>query len=79
MTYDPAKASVAQAEYCKKNNAPHFAPNWRNGYRCYWCHHNIYQPLKSQWDGEMIDGISVEEAGSTLITGCPFCHYSFVE
>ena len=68
-TYNPREAVKAQEEYCSKINAPFFAPNGNNMYRCYYCNQNIYK------DG----GISVEEAGSKVITGCPFCHYSYVD
>ena len=68
-TYDDVRAGAAQSRYCEANDAPHFAPYWSNDYRCYHCHRNIYAE----------GGISVEEAGSRLITGCPFCHYSFCE
>ena len=79
MTYDPAKAVAAQEKYCEENNAPFFAPNARCGYRCYYCNQNIYMPLANLFDGDAIEGVSVEEAGSRLITGCPFCHYSYVD
>ena len=72
--YDPAKAAAAQEAYCEREGAPFFAPKDR----CYFCHNNIYLPLKT-FDGRIIEGVSVQKAGSTLITGCPFCHHSYVE
>lgn len=67
--FNPIKASNAQEEYCRRNNAPHFAPNANIDYRCYHCGRNIYG--RGGW--------SVEYAAKHLVTGCPFCHYSFVE
>lgn len=72
---DPAKASALQAKYCKTNDLPHFAPS---GGRCYRCHQQIYENLKTA-EGYISHGISVWEAGHRLVTGCPHCHYSFVE
>ena len=68
-TYNPALAVKAQEEYCDREDAPFFAPNGRIFYRCYYCNKNIYSE----------GGISVEDAGSRLITGCPFCHHSYVD
>lgn len=68
--YNIDDATKAQARYCKVNNYPHFAPY--DGI-CYRCHKNIY----TESDGH--HGISVENAGTHLITGCPHCHYSFCE
>ena len=73
-TYNSIKANEAQAKYCKENNLPHFAPT-RN---CYRCHKDIYQKIEYP-NKSYITGISVERAGSRLITGCPHCNYSFCE
>lgn len=64
--YNVEEAIAAQEKYCKENDYPHFAPS--DG-RCYKCYGQIY--------GEK--GWSVEQAASSLITGCPFCRYSYVE
>lgn len=64
--YDAQLAKQAQDKYCLEHEIPHFAPH--NGI-CWNCNRNIYD------DG----GISVEESGSRLITGCPFCHRSYVD
>ena len=56
----------AQKAYCEKYGVPNFSP--KDGY-CPHCHNPIY----------IIGGISVEEASKTHVTGCPYCHYSFVE
>ena len=65
-TYEHLEACTAQVYYCDSNNVPHFAP--KTGF-CPHCGHDIYG----------VGGISVEEAGSTLVTGCPFCHFSFCD
>ena len=56
----------AQSELCKKLDLPHFAP--RDGY-CFRCHQPIY-------GGK---GITLERAGSRLVTGCPHCNYSYCD
>lgn len=61
--FDSIKAHMAQVKYCKDNHLPHFAPNRF----CYRCNRDIY--LK----------ISVEKAGSRLITGCPYCHRTYCD
>lgn len=79
-TYDPAKAIAAQAAYVKQWAAKHPADIFANSFargegfapssgRCYRCKKQIYA------DG----GISVEEASTRFITGCPYCHFSYVE
>lgn len=64
QTFDSIKAAQAQREYCKENKAPLFAPEYGS---CFRCKKDIYK------------AISVEEASKSLITGCPHCHYSFVD
>ena len=73
-TYDRQAAIAAQKAYCEREETPHFAPN--DGF-CYYCNRNIYDAIKNR-NGRTY-GVSVEKAGSTLITGCPHCNYSFVE
>lgn len=73
-TYDPVKANAAQAKFCEEKGYPHFAPS----HHCYRCHQNIYLKGKRR-DGKEVNGISVEKAGSTLITGCPYCNWSYCE
>ena len=73
-TYDPIKAAVAQKAHCDEIEAPHFAPS--DGL-CYNCGANIYRAPDPQHN--ISPGISVEQASTRLVTGCPFCHYSFVE
>ena len=73
-TYNPALAEKAQDEYCERNGKPNFAPY--GGY-CFHCGQNIYSA--KVYPNGFVGGISVEEAGRKLITGCPFCHISFVD
>lgn len=72
--FDTVLAKQAQKEYCKSNGYPMFAPN--NGI-CYSCGRNIYH--KVVYHSGNVGGISVKKAGSTLITGCPFCNRSYVD
>lgn len=87
--YDVNKAIEAQAEYCEQNGLPHFAPY--HGV-CYRCIRNIYQPVKWKKEGwrnvpltsdaeeyDYITGITVEEAASNLVTGCPHCNRSYCD
>ena len=74
-TRDPERSPGLQEKYCERNDYPYFAPS--DG-RCYRCHMNIYADLK-RLDGGISTGISVWKAGHRLVTGCPHCHYSFVE
>jgi hypothetical protein len=64
--FDIEKACEAQRKFVKEHDYPHFAPG--NGI-CYNCRRNIY--------GQ--NGYSVERASLILITGCPFCCYSYCE
>ena len=54
-----------QAEYCRKNELPHFAPG--SGV-CFDCRINIYE---HKW--------TREHAGDSLITACPHCRRSFCD
>ena len=82
--FDVSESVKAQRRFCKENNYPHFAPN--NG-RCYRCGKQIYEPVEHErrnWKtnevtGFYITGIDVEKAGSTLITGCPHCSWSYCD
>ena len=64
--YNFRLARDAQERYCDDNELPHFAPF--NGI-CYYCGQNIYVPVERK--NGMVCGISVEDAGKRLITGCP--------
>lgn len=78
--YNKNKAVLAQKKYIEENKAPDFAPN--NGV-CFKCHRNIYEPFtrtKTNILGEekeVTTGITVEEARTTLVTGCPHCNRSY--
>lgn len=58
---------TAQKKYCISNGYPVFAPS--DGI-CHSCHKNIYQGARA---------ITLQEASSKLITGCPYCSTSYVE
>lgn len=72
--WNTAEAIAAQEGYCDKHSAPHFAPS--SGL-CYRCRKQIYGIYIA--DGKEAYGISVEKARGQLVTGCPFCHASFVD
>lgn len=72
--YNIDAAIAAQKKYCKETGAPNFAPS--DGF-CFRCHRNIYSPIQLINGGEY--GITVEMAGSRLITSCPHCNCSFCE
>lgn len=76
-TFDTEKAIEAQAKLCDEKEYPHFAP--LDG-RCWSCGSQIYQE-KSRTIGDrtFTSGISVEGAGSSLITGCPHCSRSYCD
>lgn len=63
-TFNIVLATKAQENYTE--HSPLFAPS--DGV-CWKCNKQIYSE----------GGISVEKASSELVTGCPFCHRSFVD
>ena len=71
--FNSSEARAAQDKYCKEKGYPHFAPM---GGRCWNCNEDIYTEIDH---GGYKTGISVEKAGSTLITGCPHCHRSYCD
>lgn len=73
--FNVSDSVAAQERYCKEKEYPHFAPN--NGI-CWKCNQQIYAEGKNRM-GNLSKGISVEEAGSELITGCPHCNWSYCE
>lgn len=77
-TYDVSRAKEAQKVFCEAKNFPHFAPH--SGI-CWKCGCNIYEQVtqRGYGDKERITGISVEAAGSHLITGCPHCNRSYCD
>lgn len=73
--YNTLEAVAAQRKYCIKHGIPNFAPALDG--KCYQCNRDIYRQI-THGNG-YTTGISVEKAGSTLVTGCPHCNYSFVD
>ena len=71
--FNSDEAKKAQEKYCEEKVYPHFAP--LNG-RCYCCNNDIYTQIDR---GSYKTGISVEKAGSTLITGCPHCKRTYCD
>lgn len=80
--YNVSASIHAQAKLCEEKDYPHFAP--KNG-RCWNCGKNIYEPQKiiraqvTEREREYIYGVTVEKAGSELITGCPHCNRSYCD
>ena len=72
--YNPVLAAKAQERYCDDSERPMFAPH--DGI-CYHCGRNIYLPSNGRRGAVL--GITGEDAGKKLVTGCPHCNYSFVE
>ena len=76
-TYSTVDAAKAQTAYCEGHECPVYAPS--NGW-CFRCGRCIYEPYRVRHGAETITiGISVEEAGSRLITSCPHCNATFVD
>ena len=73
-TFEPKAAAVAQEAYCNEHEIPMFVPI--DGI-CPRCSYNIYLPISN--GHTQLFGISVEEAGERLITGCPHCNATFVD
>lgn len=72
--FNPKQAAAAQEAYCETEGIPMFAPY--DGI-CYHCGRNIFLPTNGSRGA--VYGITVEEAGHRLITGCPHCNFSYVE
>jgi len=75
-TYDAVEAAKAQEHHCNERKVPFFAP--RNGWCCY-CGRNIFEPYTYRREPILTTGISVEEAGSRIITSCPHCNHTFTD
>lgn len=63
--YNRERAVQAQKAACEEYETPMFVSDGQ----CPNCHRNVYDE----------GGYSVEYASEHVITGCPWCHYSFVE
>lgn len=78
--YDTNLSIEAQKKYCEEKQLPHFAPHTG---RCWNCNQNIYADGRHVWagkfDGRESAGITVEQAGKELVTGCPHCHRSYCD
>ena len=74
-TFDKIRAMEAQNKLCKEKGWPHFAPG---GGVCWRCGKNIYEKSVNTLTG-CESGISVEEAGRQLVTGCPHCNRSYCD
>ena len=81
-TFNAFEARKAQAKYCERTGAPHFAP--KSGI-CRSCNSNIYEKKetvrnKGTENERMFEsGITVERASDGLITGCPHCNRSYCD
>ena len=73
--FNVSDSMVAQERYCKEKEYPNFAPNNGIGWKC---NQQIYAEGKNRM-GNLSKGISVEKAGSQLITGCPHCNWSYCD
>lgn len=73
--FNTDEAVAAQRKYCHEKGIPNFAPGLDG--KCYRCNKDIYRQI-DQGNGRTT-GISVEQAASSLVTGCPHCNYSFVD
>lgn len=73
--FNVSDSTAAQKRYCEEKSYPHFAPE--SGI-CWKCNQQIYAEGKNR-SGNLSKGISVEQAGSELITGCPHCNWSYCE
>ncbi|MFU1797335.1 hypothetical protein ACM1RC_25950 [Paenibacillus azoreducens] len=76
--FDVQQSIKAQKKYCEEKQFPHFAPASGS---CWSCGRNIYSPIeKAGWNGKTYTtGITVEKAGSELVTGCPHCNRSYCD
>jgi len=54
----------AQKGYCEKNDKPHFAP---------------YSGICANCNKQIYNEISLTKARTELITGCPYCGWSYCE
>lgn len=72
-TYDRIQAAAIQRDYCRRRKVPCFAGSGM----CFRCGRSIYDPVKHK--DNSVTGISVEEAGTQAITGCPHCKASFAD
>lgn len=86
--YDISESIRAQKEYLERTGSPDFPP--ASG-RCWNCGLNIYEQhywqiengrkvrVSTEKEARLITGITVEKAGSELVTGCPHCNRSYCD
>lgn len=72
-TFNVSKACKAQDKLIREKDLPYFPSS--DGV-CYRCGKNIYTQIDH---GKYKSGISVEKAGTALVTGCPHCHRSYCD
>lgn len=85
--YDVMKAAQAQKEYQERTGSPKFPPAFGT---CWSCRKNIYElhywkfeqgqkRATNEDDSTLKTGITVKEAGESLVTGCPHCNRSYCD
>lgn len=92
QTYDIPQAVAAQRHYCREKGLPNFVGGGgcltckRNVFALQKTRHHQTSEVDERGglhpfgpETEHETGISVEEAGATLVTGCPHCHRTFCE
>lgn len=70
--YDVKRAIKAQEEYCERVNAFQFAPP--SGI-CWRCREQIYSAKGKNGT----PGITVEQAGNSVVSYCPHCRASYCD
>lgn len=74
--YNIIKAAQAQEDFCASKSTLNFV---KFGH-CFSCGNNVFaQVFHPNRKFNQYTGVTVEEAGTALITGCPHCNRSFVE
>lgn len=86
-TFNISNGIEAQKMFCEENGHEIYVPE--DGV-CHNCNRNIFQKfywkgndnkktsVDSQEEADFSTGISVEEARTQIITGCPHCYTSFL-
>ena len=77
ITCDIRRAEEAQKRLCEERGVPFFVPP---GGVCPRCGRNVYtRECVCSRIGARNLSVNLEVVDAELITGCPFCHVSFVE
>lgn len=85
--YNVNEAAEAQRNYIERTGSPKFPPALGT---CWSCSKNIYElhywkvehgrkRLANEEDSTLKTGITVKEAGESLVTGCPHCNRSYCD